>query len=205
MPRLWLLSDPTRLPDPSAAIRRLPRGAAVVLRGAAPAVAARVARLCRARRIALLVAGDGRVALALGAGLHLPDRRPVRHLLPFLAARRGTRRPPWLSVAAHGRAGLARARRLRADAALLSPAFASDSHPGQPGLGPLRWAALARRGAVPAVALGGMTPRRARRLPRSWLAGWAAIGAWRGDVVSRPQCVRDVAFGRPSRLPANEA
>ncbi|MCO6419429.1 thiamine phosphate synthase, partial [Siccirubricoccus sp. KC 17139] len=109
-----------------------------------------------------------------GAGLLLPDRRPARHLLPFLLARKPGR---VLLVAAHGRAGLARARRLRADAVLLSPAFPTLSHPGAPALGPLRWAALAVRAGRPALALGGVTGRSARRLPRL-AAGIAAIGGF---------------------------
>jgi thiamine-phosphate pyrophosphorylase len=180
VPRLWLLSDPVRLPDPACPARRLPRGAAVLARGAGPAVLARLARLARGRGLVLLLGGEGRAALALRAGLHVPDRAPVRGLLPFLRARRAG--APWalLSVAVHGRAGLARGRRLRADCALLSPVFATASHPGAPALGPLRWAALARVLGRPAVALGGVAPRMAGRLPRGGAgraAGLAAIGA----------------------------
>lgn len=157
---------------------RLPAGAGIIARGAAPATLARLLRLARRRRLLLLVAGDGRAALRLaGAGLHLPDREPpATGLLPFLTARaRGAGR--LLSAAAHGRRGLARAGRLRADLVLLSPVFATASHPGQPALGPLRWAALARFAGRPVIALGGISGGRARRLPRR-AAGLAAIGAW---------------------------
>jgi thiamine-phosphate pyrophosphorylase len=162
-----------RLPDPLAAAARLRPGAAVVARGLAPAVLAGLARLARGRRLVLLVAGDGRLALRYAAGLHVPDRRGTAGLLPFLLARR--RRPLALTVAAHGPAGLARARRLRADAAILSPAFPTASHPGAPALGPLRWTALAARAGGPVVALGGVAGGNAGRLPR-WVAGFAAIG-----------------------------
>ncbi|WP_328702703.1 thiamine phosphate synthase [Belnapia mucosa] len=176
-PRLLLLSDPVRLPDPRAAAARLRPGAAVLARGLAPPVLAGLAAIARRRRLVLLVAGDGRLALRHGAGLHLPDRRGTAGLLPFLIGRR--RRRLLLTAAAHGRAGLARARRLRADAVLLSPAFPTRSHPGAPALGPLRWAALAARAGRPAVALGGIGPGTAARLPR-WAAGLAAIGALGG-------------------------
>lgn len=173
------------MPDPTPLLARLPRGAAVLLRGATPEVALRVARICRMRGLWLLVSGEGRLALRIGAGLHVPDRAPTHGLLPFLRNRRGT----WLSAAVHGRVGVARARRLRVDAVLASPVFPTESHPRAPALGPLRWAALARAAAGaaagaagrPAVALGGMTARRFRRLPRGLAAGWAGIGAW-GDV-----------------------
>ncbi len=173
VPRLWLLTDARRLPDPLPLLARLPRGAAVLLRDLPAAATRRAARAARARGLVPLVAGDGRMALALRAGLHLPDRRPVRHLLPFLLNRRGR----LLSMAVHGRRGIGRARRLGASVALVSPAFPTRSHPGAPALGPLRWAALARALPCPAVALGGMTARRARGMRRlAW--GWAAIGAW---------------------------
>jgi thiamine-phosphate pyrophosphorylase len=183
LPRLVLFSDPVRLPDPRAAARRLPPGAAaVVARGLAPGMLAALAALARRRRLLLLVAGEGRAALRhRGAGLHLPDRPEgaVPGLLPFLLARRrhAPSRPP-LTVAAHGRAGLARGRRLRADAAILSPVFPTESHPGAPALGPWRWVALARRAGRPVLALGGLRPGNAARLP-GWIAGFAAIGALR--------------------------
>lgn len=177
VPRLLLLSDPRRLPDPRPAAARLPRGAGVIARGVAAAVLADLARLCRRRGLVLLVAADGRAALRHAAGLHLPDRAPARGLLPFLLRRRGRRRP-LLLCAAHGRQGVARARRLGADAILLSPAFATASHPGAPALGPLRWAALARAARRPAVALGGLGAATAGRLPPRAAAGLAGIGAF---------------------------
>ncbi|WP_240782478.1 thiamine phosphate synthase [Roseococcus sp. SYP-B2431] len=190
MPALWLLSDPARLPDPTPLLDGLPRGAAVLLRGAAPEVARRVARICRAKGLLLLVSGDGRAALRLGAGLHVPDRAACRNLLPFLLNRRSR----LLSTAIHGRIGVARARRLGADAALVSPAFPTESHPGATALGPLRWAVLAGAARRPAVALGGMTALRMRRLPGRRAAGWAAIGAWQQSVAHQPQCLREVAL-----------
>ncbi|MCB4823962.1 thiamine phosphate synthase [Roseicella aerolata] len=176
LPRLFLLGDPLRLPDPRAAAARLPPGAAVVARGLAPGVVAGLARIARRHRLHLLVAAEGRLALRLGAGLHLPDRRGSTGLPAFLLARR-RRRGLLLTAAAHGRAGLARARRIGADAVLLSPVFPTASHPGAPALGPWAWAALARRAGRPVVALGGLDGAKAARLPR-WTAGFAAIGAF---------------------------
>ncbi len=190
VPRLWLVTDARRLPDPLPAAANLPPGSAVLARDLDPAVLRAVARLARRRRLVLLVAGDGRLALALGAGLHLPERRPTSGLLAFLAARRrySLLRGALLSVAAHGVAGLARARRLRADAVVLSPAFATASHPGAPGLGPLRWGALAARASrrLAVVALGGIAAGTVARLPRRRLAGLAAVaGLGRADAAPR--------------------
>ncbi|MFC3125151.1 thiamine phosphate synthase [Pseudoroseomonas globiformis] len=176
MPRLWLFSDPARLPDPHAALAALPRGSGAVARGVHAPLLPRLVRLARRRGGVLLVGGHGRAALRLRAGLHLPDRPTTSELLPFLIARR--RGAAWavLSAAAHGPAGLRRARRLAADLVFLSPAFPTPSHPGAPVLGPLRWAALARRAGRPCAALGGITPATAGRLPRG-VAGLAAITA----------------------------
>ncbi|HEY4252435.1 MAG TPA: thiamine phosphate synthase [Roseomonas sp.] len=80
-----------------------------------------------------------------------------------------------LSLAAHGRAAAARARRLHPDLVFLSPAFPTASHPGAPALGPLRWGRAAARAGAPAAALGGIAPGTAWRLPRRHLAGIAAI------------------------------
>ena len=179
-PALYLLSDPQRLPDPVPAAARLPVGAAVVARGLAPAVLLRLVATVRRHRLRLLVSGDGRLALRLAAGLHLPDRRGTAGLLPFLLARRRSPHLRPLTVAAHGRAGLSRARRLDATAIILSPVFPTLSHPGARALGPLRWAALAARaGRHPVVALGGVTRANAARLPPR-AAGIAAIGGLSG-------------------------
>lgn len=184
LPRLWLFSDPLRLPDPLAAAARLPPGSAVVARGMAPAALARLAALARRRGLRLLVGGEPALALRHPrAGLHLPDRAPPSRLTAFLLARaRDGRR--LLTAAAHGRAGLSRARRLGADAVILSPAFPTRSHPGAPALGPLRWAALARRAGRPAVALGGVDAAGARRLGRR-AAGLAAIDGLAGGARMR--------------------
>ena len=187
-PVLWLFTDP-RGPDPLQFARLAPRGlCGIVLRhDADPAraqLAQAIAEVCRERGLALTIAGDWRLARAAGAGLHLRDGRKPPH------APRGWR---LLTSSAHGAASL---RRARAAGALvfLSPAFPTASHPGSPALGPLRWSRLAGGGAAMAdecvgapgvgaqgltapgvAALGGITGRTIRLLPRAVAAG--AIGA----------------------------
>jgi thiamine-phosphate pyrophosphorylase len=170
------------------AMAALPRGAGVVARGLAPGLLGPVARLARQRGLKLLVAGDGRAALALGVGLHLPERRESLGLLPFLLARRA--RPGHLiilAMAAHGgQRSAARARRLKPDCLFLSPLFPTQSHPGAPALGPLRWASLAQGLPAPCLALGGITPARLAAVPHS-AAGVAAIGGLVPPVARLPQ------------------
>ncbi|MGE5503331.1 MAG: thiamine phosphate synthase [Actinomycetota bacterium] len=181
LPPLLLVTDATRLPDPMAAAARLPPGSGVVLRhydaADRPQLARRLAAVARQRRLALLVAGDWRLAAAVGAaGLHLPEGL-ARHgvLAPLLGWVR--RRGALLSIAAHSPAALARARRLGAAGAVLSPVFATRSHPGAPVIGPLRFSAWIRRAGLPVHALGGIGTATAARLKHSGAAGLAAIGA----------------------------
>lgn len=183
LPALWLFSDPARLPDPRAAILALPRGrAGVVLRAAAPEVARATARLCRARRLALAIAGDWRLALALGTGFH------VKAGLSLQSGRaRWCRRgkPRFLTASAHSAAELRRAWRIGADLVFLSPVFPTPSHPGAPALGTVRWVALASRARLAVAALGGIDGEAARRLPRRHCAGLAAITALGGAAPNR--------------------
>lgn len=177
LPALWLFTDATRLPDPRAAAAALPRGGAgVVFRhdlvpGRA-ALGRALARICRARRLKLVVAGDARLAAALGAGLHLRDGRPPG----VVRARPGA----VLTSSAHGVAACRRAARAGARLVFLSPVFPTASHPGAPALGPLRWAALARHAPGHAAALGGVSGRNLRRLARACRAA-GAIGALAAD------------------------
>lgn len=172
-PVLWLFTDVARLADPVAAARGLPRGlCGVVLRDDArpgrAALAAALARVCRQRRNALVVAGDARLARAVGAGVHLRAGRRLRGM----AGLRGM-----VTSSAHGVAELRRAAQAGARLAFLSPAFATASHPGAPGLGAVRWGALARQApaGLAVGALGGIDGASVRRLPG--LRSAAAIGA----------------------------
>jgi thiamine-phosphate pyrophosphorylase len=61
---------------------------------------------------------------------------------------------------------------------LVSPVFATRSHPGARGLGPLRFGMLAQRAGLPLIALGGMDRRRFARLAPLGAHGWAAIDAF---------------------------
>ena len=161
LPPLWLFTDAVRLPDPCAAAVRLPRGLCGVVfrddgRADRAALGRRLAGICRERRLVLVVAGDWRLAAALGAGLHLRGgRRPAG----------ASRRVPALTSSAHDVREVRRAVRAGASLVLLSPAFPTASHPGAGGLGAVRWAGMARMGGVAMAALGGIDGGNVRRLP----------------------------------------
>lgn len=175
LPALLLLTDAGRLPDPIPAMRRLPRGAGVVLRHYEVPERTRLARqlaaICRMRDLVFLVAGDGALAAEVGAdGLHLPEALAGR------ARVWRRRRPEWLiTAAAHGLPALLGAGACGADAALLSPVFATASHPDARALGPLRFARMVRASRIPVYALGGVNRHTAPRLIDSGAVGIAAI------------------------------
>ncbi len=183
LPPLVLVTDEKRLPDPAAAAAGLPAGSAVILRhygdpGRA-ALASRLAALCRRRRLLFLVAGDAKLAWNAGAGgLHMSEQA---------ARQRPHRRARWrrgltVTASAHSFAAVIGAARAGADAVLLGPVFATASHPGRPGLGPVRFGLIARQSPVPVYAIGGMTARTARRLIGLGAAGIAGLGALRARL-----------------------
>jgi thiamine monophosphate synthase len=194
LPALILMTDETRTPDPVAAARALPRGAAVILRhySLAPAARERLARalrrVTRARGQMLLIAGDARLALRVSAdGVHWPEHLVGRALRWSIARARGL----WITAAAHGAAAALQAARTGADAVLVGPVFPTRSHPGAGGLGVPRLARIVRMvgagghggGAdgIAVYALGGIDDTTVRRLAGAGCAGFAAIGALVAD------------------------
>lgn len=173
------MTDPDRTPDVIALAARLPAGWGVVYRhfGAADrlAVGQALARLCRRRRLVLLVAADPRLARRIGAdGVHWPEAR--------LRARRRAFVPRGFieTAAAHSRRALANAARCGVDAVIVSAVFASASPSAGPPIGVLRFRRLALASPLPVYGLGGVdadTASRVRRLTCARLAGWAAIGS----------------------------
>lgn len=176
VPTVWLLTD-ERI-DTAALLKaaaRLPRGAGIVLRHYHLTLEHRralfdaLARIARRRGLRLLLAGSVAQAVAWRAdGAH--GGNGERGL-----ARR--HRPPGFlrTVPAHDRREVRAAARAGADAAFLSPLFATRSHPGADCLGPGRFAALARDARLPVMALGGVHPRHARLVTRLGASGYGAI------------------------------
>jgi thiamine-phosphate pyrophosphorylase len=189
MPVLWLFTDALRLPSPQPAIAALPRRlCGVVFRHDGVAgrttLAKAVARQCRRLAIPLVIAGDARLAAAVGAGVHLraarrtADRGSMRWLRPTAL----------VTSSAHSAVDMRRARILGVDAVFLSPVLPTRSHPGASALGVVRWAALARLARDAGMALGGVEGRMTRRLPR-WCRGAGAIGAlMTEDMPLLPRC-----------------
>ena len=167
LPSLWLLSDERNDAELEKALVRLPRGSGLIYRHYHLAPADRVARyhvlalIARSRGHAVILADSALTAREWGAdGFYgAPfSLYPTRDLLTLATA--------------HDLTEIGQANRMRADAVLLSPVFATRSHPGAEVLGPLRFRTLASHANMPVIALGGMDAGKAHRLgwPR-----WAAI------------------------------
>ncbi|MEP7210441.1 MAG: thiamine phosphate synthase [Alphaproteobacteria bacterium] len=180
LPTAFFVTDPTRTPDPASVVARLPAGWGVIYRhfGAADrvAVGALLARICRRRRLVLLVSADPELARRIGAnGVHWPQAR-------LGGRQRQQPGSPHLieTASAHSRPALIAAWRSGVDAAIISTVFASLSATATAPMGMLRFRGLAKSSPLPVYALGGIGADTAGRIfsgVRTHIAGWAAVEA----------------------------
>lgn len=176
LPPLLFLTDRKRVPDPERAILRLPKGSGVILRDykakKRAKMARRLAHLCRKRHLVFLVAGDPALARRVRAdGIHLRERQ-MKRAMP-------RHNPRWLvTAAAHSPKAMRQAANRGVDAVLVSPVFATGSHPKKKPLGVRRLAQWTGLSPLPAYALGGIDVKKARALARANIAGVAAISAF---------------------------
>lgn len=165
LPRLWLMTDERMGAALWRALRRLPPGSGVVFRHYDTPAAdrrrlfRRIATIARARELVLLRAGDG----PLGGGESGTHGRRGRGLITH---------------AAHDRDEAIRAVRAGADIVFVSPLYPTRSHRDVPALGTRAAQRITVGLPVHAVALGGVTAARGRRLINAGWWGWAAIDAW---------------------------
>jgi thiamine-phosphate pyrophosphorylase len=168
IPKIWLMTDPRLGDGLMQAIRKLPVGSGVIfrhydLRGAErQRLLMAIYRICRQRGHMLLTAGrESKIA----HGFH---------------GRRRSGQKGLHSAPVHTIREIAEAKRAGAGVLFLSPLFTTQSHPGAPALGMLRFSMLTRQ-AYPAkvVALGGMSRNRAMHIKPHIAYGWAAIDAFK--------------------------
>ena len=177
---MLFFTDPLRTLTPGATAARLPRGCGVVFRafGADDAIerGRALARVCRARRLTLLVGADPVLAARLDAdGVHLPQRLAGRAGLV-----RALRARFLLTAAAHDLPAALRARRAGVDALIVSPIFASNSPSAGRPMGAFALARLTRAARIPVYALGGVNADTARALKLTGIVGLAAVEALGG-------------------------
>ena len=186
LPQVWLFTD-ARLGDALfAAVAALPPGSGIVLRHdrLAPGQRWRLARRLARMGHLLLLAGPPALAQRWGAdGVHLRQSQAGQ-------AAQAHRLGLIVSMPVHDATEARAARRARANLAFVSPLHPTRSHPGAPVLSRGAWLRLARLSGAQPVALGGLTPARARALHRAARAsditpGWAAIDHWLEKTAKR--------------------
>jgi len=181
LPRFIFMTDDDRVADAPGVVRALPAGAGVIVRSRNPdhlkQQLEELRPICTSGGVALLAAADPRTALSLNVdGVHLSEDA-------VLQARGTLRKPPrhWIVTAsAHSATAVLRARRLDVDGILISPVFATRSHPGRRVLGTLGYRRLARYAPEQACPLGGVTPETLRRLRGAPVAAICGIDLFLG-------------------------
>lgn len=185
LPRFILMTDDRPGVDWAGAIRRLPAGSAVIVRHPEFLVRCRIAdglaSHAAANGVYLLLAMERPVRIAGIDGVHIPENA----LVNWRAADLRRAGHALVTVAAHSAAAVARAGRLGADAALLSPVFPTKSHPGAMALGMARFERIARAAPVPVYALGGIGPDMLTRLGTGAAQGVAGIGLFFDPAFAR--------------------
>ena len=172
---LVAMTDEVRGDSPFDMIRNLPKNSILIFRHYTDPnreqLALRVVRACRRAKVRCLIAGDVHLARKCKSdGLHFPEYRlgrlPVRRFMPV----------HWITTgAAHNLKSVRLIERLGLDAALLSPVYASLSHPGAKTLGTRKFTAICRRTNLPVIALGGISAGHFRRLRHAGAQGVAGI------------------------------
>lgn len=171
------MTDDTRLPDVITLATTMPTHWGLVFRHYEatdrPPLAQAVAKLCKARGIFFILAGDWRLACAVNAdGLHMPEGLLRNQAIaPILNAYRSR----ILTTSAHGTAGLRLAKIFDADAVFLSPVQKTKSHADAKPLGTLPFAAMVKNYGMATYALGGVSLRDRARLMALGAAGIAGI------------------------------
>ena len=167
LPSLWLMTDEKMGDALLPSVTALPKGSGLVFRHYQTpdrrALFEQVRRIARKRRLLLVLAGAAREAKGWKAdGVHSHSLHRSHQL----------RTAPVHSVRER-----IKAERAGADLLLVSPIYSSSSHKGARTLGILGFGRLIRGAKRPVIALGGMTPTRARTLKSFNIHGWAGIDA----------------------------
>lgn len=185
IPPIILMTDDKRVPDPIPAIIGLPRRSMVIFRhyGLNPKDRAHLAyivrRTCRQYGHLCLIADDLALALRLDAdGIHLPEyhieKRPhIYRQIPH---------DMFVTSACHSLQTLRKLALLasdqRPDGVLISPVFATHSHPDGSSLGITAFRQLSSQThncGMAAIALGGIKPNNFRLLRKTPICAVAGI------------------------------
>lgn len=132
--------------------------------------------VCQRQRILLLIAEDFRLAKRVCAdGVHVPER--LAHRIPGLRKANAG----WvITTSVHSLRARLHAERLLPHALLVSPLFATSSHPGQASLGKTLLAGIVSGSRLPSFALGGIDASNVSLVSGLPVHGIALIRGWLG-------------------------
>ncbi len=184
LPPAFFIADSASGLDLPAVAQKLTPGTGIIFRDYKipdrDVMAGTLAHIAKKRGLVLLIAGDPDLACSVGAhGLHLPQWQLQNPPVPPKRQRK------WImTAAAHDRHALRQAHRSGIDAVLVSPVFATPSHPDAIPLGVKGLRRLCRLSRLPVYALGGITGRTLDHLPND-IAGIAALSAFADKAFRR--------------------
>ena len=177
-PTLWFFTDPVRNPEPYNILNQLPKNTGVVFRyyntPKRRLKALEMADFCKKNNLTLLIAGDSKLALEVGAsGVHIPE---FNHLnLPYLRPSKSQ----WIiSASVHNMRMFKKVRSLGVNIIFLSPIFHTSSHPDGKPLGIHLLTRLTKDFSIFSIALGGINTNSIRMLNGSGINGIAAISGF---------------------------
>ncbi|MBL41681.1 MAG: hypothetical protein CMM49_03355 [Rhodospirillaceae bacterium] len=177
-PTLWFFTDNSRNPDPYTILNQLPKNSGIVFRDyfiqKRNYKAAKMAEFCRKKQLILIIGGDAKLALQVGAaGVHIPEFN--KQILPYLKSKNSN----WIiSTSVHDRRSYRKVQTLGANIIFLSPVFNTSSHPDKRPLGKLYISRLVREFGVFSIALGGINSKTACSLTGTGVNGIAAISGF---------------------------
>jgi thiamine-phosphate pyrophosphorylase len=176
-PPVWFaMMDEVRLADAAPLIAHLPPASAVIVRHRDIEQAARITAelidVTQGRDVQIIMSAARPPARLYADGVHIPEAA-LAHWKVCDIVRLS---PAVVTASAHSLKTVMRAARLGVDAVLLSPVFATRSHPDTRPLGLQRFAAIAAAAPLPVIALGGVHWDQVRRVRRAGAFGIAGIG-----------------------------
>jgi thiamine-phosphate pyrophosphorylase len=187
LPTQWLITDSKKI-EPLQAALKLPKNSGVILRdydlseNERLELGKKLLKICRDKKMPLLVANSPRLALSLKAdGVHFPE-----HAHEDLKRWRGKKKTWLLTASAHSPRAVRTAYAKGADAVLISPIFTAPSvYSLKKPLGTVRAIHYIYR-PLPAYALGGADIAKLKGLKMVGFKGFAGI-SW----VKKPMRIRN--------------
>ncbi len=177
-PTLWFFTDHERNPEPYNILNQLPKNTGIVFRDynakRRKKMALKMADFCNKNKLILLIAGDTKLALEVGAsGVHIPEYNKFN--LPYLKPNK----PNWIvSASVHNQHMLKKVTSFGVNIIFLSPIFYTSSHPYGKTLGIHNLRRLTKEFSIFSIALGGINKNSISKLNGSGINGIAAISGF---------------------------